>query len=254
VFSGNFAVFSLVLIGAGVGLIVSSVLNQIPGLKMKSGLHPRQVDSQPEQQTGSTRYLTDQNPIIRFLSLLAAGTLLFLLAWYIGYYLLPEGVFRGGAEAHMARSQLATRSASVFEEWSRIFMANLIPVLIILVGSLVIRINGLTFGYLVALFNLAGYGLFIGTNSFAIPYPERMAPSLDIFSRSGPYEMLALVLLATSTYFWPLYEIKHIFRTNPARVSQGRRFSWMDAVGIGVGIGILMAANWLEAGMIMSGG
>ena len=254
VFSGNFAVFSLVLIGAGVGLIVGSVLNRIPGWKMKSGLDPRQVDSQPEQQTATSRYLTDQNPLIRFLSLLAAGTLLFLLAWYIGYYLLPEGVFRGGADAHMALSQLATRSASVFEEWLRIFMANLIPVLILLLGSLVIRINGLTFGYIVALFNLAGYGLFIGTNSFAIPYSERMAPSLEIFSRSGPYEMLALVLLATSVYFWPFYDIKHIFRTNSERVSHGRRFSWMDAVGIGIGIGLLMAANWLEAVMVMSVG
>ena len=152
----------------------------------------------------------------------------------------------------MTRSQLTTTSASVFEEWTRIFTANLIPALLILLGSLLIRVNGISFGYIVALFNLVGYGLFVGTNSFAIPYPERLAPSFGIRSRSGPYEMLALVLLATSSCYWPFFEIKKIFRTNPERIERGPRFSWKDAAGVVIGISILMAANWIEASMIMS--
>jgi hypothetical protein len=115
-----------------------------------------------------------------------------------------------------------------------------------------IRVNGLSFGYIVALFNLVGYGLFVGTNSFAIPYPARLAPSFGILTRSGPCEMLALVLLATSSYYWPFFEIKKIFRTNPERLEHDPRFSWKDAVGVVIGISILMAANWMEAGMIMS--
>lgn len=252
VYSGNLAVFTLVLMGAGLGLLVGSILSKYPGLKTKSQLSAKQTDSQPARQTTLARYLTHPNPIVRFLSLLAFSTLLFLLAWYVGYYLLPEGIFRGGSESHMTRSQLTTTSASVFEEWTRIFTANLIPALLILVGSLLIRVNGFSFGYIVALFNLVGYGLFVGTNSFAIPYPERLAPSLEILTRSGPYEMLALVLLATSSYDWPFFEIKKIFRTNPERVEHGPRLSWKDAAGVVIGISILMAANWIEASMIMS--
>jgi hypothetical protein len=254
VFSGDPSVFSLVLVGAVLGFTVGVVLKRFPGLKTKSPAVLKEIEPRSTRQTGLMKYLAHENPIIRFASLVAVGILLFLPAWYIGYYLLPEGIFRGGAEAHMARSQLATSSASVFEEWTRIFTANLIPVLIILLGGLLIRVNGLTFGYLIALFNLVGYGLFVGTNSFAIPYPERLAPSLEILSRSGPYEMLALVLLATSSCFWPFFEIKRIFYTSVERVEHGPRFSRKDAIGFGIGLFILIAANWLEAVMIMSTG
>ncbi len=225
VLSGNLAVFSLVPVGAGVGLLVGAVWNKDPGLEMKARSTTKQTDSQPARQTTLTKFLTHPNPIVRFFSLLAFGTLLFLLAWYVGYYLLPEGMFHSAAEAQMTRSQLATASTSVFEERTRIFRANLIPVLLILLGSLLIKVNGFSFGYIVALFNLVGYGLFIGTNSFAIPYPERLAPTFQILSRSGPYEMVALVLLAVSSYCWSFFEIKKIFRTNPERVEQGPRFS-----------------------------
>jgi hypothetical protein len=115
-----------------------------------------------------------------------------------------------------------------------------------------IKVNGYSFGTIVALFNLVGYGLFIGTHSFAIPYPERLAPTVQILSRSGPYEMAALVLLAASSYGWSFFAIKKIFRTNPERVEQGPRLSWQDAVGVVLGISILMTANWVEASMIMS--
>lgn len=250
--SGNLAVFSLVPVGAGVGLLVVTLLHNYPGMNLKTRSSTKQADSQPARQTTLAKYLTHSNPIVRFLSLLGFGTLLFLLAWYVGYYLLPEGVFRSAAEAQMTRSQLATTSSSVFEEWTRIFRANLIPVLLILLGSLLVRVNGFSFGYIVALFNLVGYGLFIGTNSFAIPYPERLAPTFEILSRSGPYEMAALVLLAASTYNWSFFEVKKIFRTSPERVEQGPRFSWQDAVGVVIGIGILVTANWMEASMIMS--
>lgn len=252
VLSGNLAVFSLVIVGAGVGMLVGSIWNKVPGMKMESRSSTKQTDSQPARQATFTKYLTHPSLIVRILSLLAIGTLLFLLAWYVGYYLMPEGIFRSAAEAQMTRSQLATRAASVFEEWMRIFRANLIPVLFILLGSLLIKVNGFSFGYIVALFNLVGYGLFIGTNSFAIPYPERLAPTFQILSRSGPYEMVALVLLAATSYSWSFFEIKKIFRTNPERVEHGPRFSWQDAVGVVIGIGILMTANWAEASMIMS--
>jgi hypothetical protein len=252
VFSGNLSVFSLVLFGAGIGFVVGMILRRQQQAPAGSTVSIPSVRSQAERGPGSWKALSHPDPVIRFLSLLSVGALLFLLAWCVGYYLLPEGLFRGGADAQMVRSQLTGQSGSVFEEWTKIFRANLVPVLIILLGSLLVRVNGLSFGYLVALFNLVGYGLFIGTNSFAIAYPQRMAPSFEILSRSGPYEMIGLVLLASSTYFWSFFEVKRLFVTNPERVQQEDRFSWKDALGIGLALVILGAANWIEALMVMS--
>ena len=197
-------------------------------------------------------YLVHPNPIVRFGSLMVVGTLLFVFTWCIGYYLLPEGVFHSGADAHMARSQLTTQSASIFEEWTKIFKANLLVVLIILLGSLLIKVNGLSFGYFAFFFNVTGYGFFVGTNSFAIPYAERMTPSFDILSRSGPYEMTALAILAAATCFWPLFQIKRIFITGPERIDAAIRFCRKDTIGVALGLVVLGASNWIEATMAMS--
>ncbi|HSK66397.1 MAG TPA: hypothetical protein VK888_05675 [Anaerolineales bacterium] len=253
VYSGHLSVFSLVLFGAGAGFLVGLLLRKHPVLPHGSPVSRLPVQSRPEGRSRLMSYLSHSNPIVRFGSLLGLGASLFLLAWCIGYFLLPEGIFHGGADVDMLRKQLAAPSVSVFEEWTRIFRANLFAVLIILLGSLLMRVNGLSFGYLVALFNLIGYGLFIGTNSFAIPYPQRMAPSFEILGRGGPYEMIALVLIASATYFWSLFEIKRLFITNPERIRQRGPFSWMDGVGVGLGLVILACANWIEAMMVMSG-
>jgi hypothetical protein len=251
-FSGNLSVFFLVLCGAGTGFLVGQVLQKSPAVKSKLLAVFKHIDSQPERQGVLMKYLANPNPFIRFVSFMGVGTLLFLLAWCIGYYFLPAGAFHGGAEAHMVRGQLTAQSTSVFEEWTKIFKANLLVALIILLGSLLIRVNGLSFGYFAVFYNVIGYGLFVGTNSFAIPYPERMAPSFEILSRSGPYEMAALSMLAAATYFWPLFQIKRIFLTSPERVDTPFRFSWKDAIGVALGLAVLGAANWIEAAMAMS--
>lgn len=250
--SGNLYALTLVFLGAATGFAFGFILKRNPALKTWGSRILSRTHSPPYRQKKMMNLLAHPNPFVRFASLMAMGTLLFLFAWCIGYYVLTEGLFRAGANAHMIRTELVLQSESVFQEWIAIFRANLLPSLLIILGSLLIRVNGFSFGYLVALFNLVGYGLFVGTNSFAIAYTERMAPSFEILSRSGPYEMMALVLLATATYFWPLFEIKQIFITEPERVRQGPQFSWTDVVGIGFGLGILMAANWIEAMMVLA--
>lgn len=252
VYSGNLSVFSLILLGGVTGSLIGLILKQ------RSEMHPASVVTVEQIHSVSNRkwiwmsYLAHSNFIVRFGNLMVVCTLLFLLAWCIGYYLLPQGAFRSGADAHMVRAQLTAPSTSVFEEWTKIVRANLLVAVIILMGSLLVRVNGFSFGYFIVFFNVIGYGLFVGTNSFAIPYPERMAPSLEILSRSGPYEMMALALLAAATYGWPLFQIKRIFLTGPERVETTQRFSWKDAIGIALGLGLLMAANWIEASMAMS--
>lgn len=247
--------FLLIPAGAAAGFLVGLALTKrspAPGAAIepqvgKAGLHPlrRTLDL-------LANVLLNENLVVRFAGLLAVGCALFILAWVVGYAMLPEGALRAGAEAHMRRGALGGASQSVAEEWVKILRANLVPVLIIVLGSLLIRINRIPFGYLVVFYNLALYGLFVGTNSFAIPYAQRMAPSLAILGRSGPYEMAALTLLAAASASWSFFEVKRLFRTVPERVTPAPRFRLPEVVALVLGLGLMMAANWAEAAMIVS--
>lgn len=251
-FLGQPYAFALVPAGALVGLGAGAFLARNPNVerKLQAAMHTDRTKT--ARPNWFTKFLFHANLLIRLISLVIFGAGLLFVGWCIGYYLLPEGIFRGGAETQMVREALNTPSGSVLEEWTRLFKANILPAFIILVGSLLMRVNRVSLGYLTALYNIAGYGLFIGTNSFAIPMPFRMAPSLAIFERSGPYEMLALIVLAAASFGWSFFEIKHLFRTNPERVIPGPKISGYEIAAFFLGIVIMAAANWREASMVMS--
>jgi hypothetical protein len=82
--------------------------------------------------------------------------------------------------------------------------------------------------------------------------PARMAPSLDIFGRSGPLEMLSLILLAAATYSWSFFEVKQLFRSSPQSVRPRPRFAWVEISLFVAGLGVLAAANWIEASMVVA--
>lgn len=248
---GQFFMFALVPVGALMGFGAGYLLERNP-----SAIHWIQTKMNSKRVGhASANWLVNAllHPklLVRLISLTIFGLCLLGIAWSFGYYVLPEGIFRGGAETHMARGALNTTSSSVLEEWFKIFKANLLPVLLILGSSLLIRVNRFSFGYLIALYNIIGYGLFLGTNSFAIPMPVRMAPSLAVLERSGPYEMLALIMLAAASYGWSHFEIKRLFRTNPERVMPSPKIKMAEIVVSLLGIGILAASNWREALLVM---
>lgn len=250
-FVGQPSVFALVPAGALLGFGVGVFLARNPGVDRKLQEAMRSEKTKTTRPHWAAKYLFHPNFLIRLISLVVFGAGLLLVAWSIGYYLLPQGLFRGGAETQMARESLNVPSASVFEEWTKLFQANLLPALLILVGSLLMRINRLPLGYLTVWFNILGYGLFLGTNSFAIPMPVRMAPSLAIFERSGPYEMLALSVLAAASYGWSFFKVERLFRTNPERVIPAPKFTIVEIAAFLLGLLILAAANWREAEMVM---
>jgi hypothetical protein len=251
-FVGKLYVFSFILVGALIGFGVGEWISRGSVFHRNSQLAVISDHREVGQPGWLVNHLLHPNLLIRLAALLVLGSGLLLATWSIGYYLLPEGVFHGGAEAQMARGTLNTPSANGVEEWGKIFRANLVPVALILIGSLLIRVNGISFGCLVSLVNIIGYGLFMGTNSFAIPMPVRLAPSLEILQRSGPYEMLALVLLAASSYSWSFFEVKQLFRTNPSQVQPRPKIIGSEVGVFLLGIVILAAANWMEASMVMT--
>lgn len=254
VLTWNWLFFLLIPIGAAAGYLASIVLKGRSLAAERSGATPARSAAGSVVSGFSGWFgqmLLHRRLLVRFGSLLAVGFSLFVLAWLVGYTVLPEAALRGSAQAHMARGALDEVSQATSEEWCKIVRANLIPVLLIVLGNVLLRINGIPFGYLVALYNVGLYGLFVGTNSFAIPYAERMAPSLAILGRSGPYEMTALVLLAAASGLWSLFDVKRLFHTIPERVAPAPRVRLADILAIAAGLALMLAANWLEASMIL---
>ncbi len=248
---GRYFTFVLVPIGALVGFGTGYFLERNPSVTTRIQTMINSKSPRQARANWLVNALLHPRLLIRLISLTIFGSGLLMLAWSLGYHVLPEGLFRGGAGTHMVRSALNTSSTSVLEEWIKIFKANSLPALLILGSSLLIRVNRFSFGYLIAFFNITGYGLFLGTNSFAIPMPARMAPSLAVFERSGPYEMFALIMLAAASYGWSHFEIKRLFRTNPERITPSPGISMTEIIVSLLGIGILAAANWREALMVM---
>ncbi|MFN2323451.1 MAG: hypothetical protein ABR510_10900 [Trueperaceae bacterium] len=246
VFSWNPLALLLVPMGAAVGYLVSLAPPRVPQERAQS---ERIRLARVSARIGD--YLGHPNVLVRFLSLMILGTVLFLVAWTTGYYLLPEGAFHTGAEAQLASRGLSGIAETAFDEASGIFLHNLLPVVLIVLGNIALRVNGIPIGYVVPLFNLVGYGLFIGTNSFLIPYPERLAPTFAILERSGPYEMTALVMVAAATAAWSRYAVRRLFRTEPERLPGPPRVTWQQVAFLLLGIALLAGAAWREGMMIV---
>ena len=78
--------------------------------------------------------------------------------------------------------------------------------------------------------------------------PERMAPSLAILARSGPYEMIGFLLVAAATYNQSRFSLAK----DSHRITSVPRLSWEQWMGLGFGIAIILLAAWREAIMIMA--
>jgi len=187
---------------------------------------------------------------VRFLALYATASPLFVLAWILSYYLLPEGVLRGRTGAHFLAG---TRAASTFlGEWSRILFINItIGGLFIIVPNLIRSAGGYPLGYYVPLGWAMLYAGLLGTNSFGLPIPGgRLPPSFAVLVRSGPYEIAAFILLAAATYPISKYQIKGRWprqKLEPLVPHAGSCLSREERLGLVVAILVLLAANAWEA-------
>jgi len=189
---------------------------------------------------------------VRFLALFGLGAVLFTLTWTLSYFFLPEGVLRGRTgSAILAGDEAAD---SFIAEWLRIVALNLIGVSLVVVANRIYRYKGFPLGYLIPPAMLAMYATCLGTNSFSIPLPERMAPSLAIFGRSGLYEMAALTLVAVSTHSINLYKVTRFIPPTYEPIIPKPKFSLTieQWVGLGLAIAVLLAANAREAYMIVT--
>lgn len=175
----------------------------------------------------------------------------FLIAWVIGYDLMPEGVLRG----KFAGAALAGETAadSLIKEFVRIAAINLVMLVPILAGNWVFLHKEIPLGYVVPVVWAVIYAVVIGTNSTMIAMPERMAPSLQVLRRSGLYEISAYVLVAAASYGVSAYRVIRFYPPESEKIMPAPR--WLEAIdwqAMFIAIVLLLAANLWEAYQIIS--
>jgi len=165
--------------------------------------------------------------------------------------LLPEGILRGRtATAVLAGEDPAD---SILSEFLRIVFLNMFMIIIVIAANRTLVIHGFPLGYLPPLFMAALYAITLGTNSFSIPLPNRMAPSVEVLFRSGPYEITSYILMAVSTYKLPTNRFKRLIPPDSEPITPTPRFSKnIDWLGFAFAIVLMISANMWEAYQIIS--
>ncbi|GAB7093470.1 hypothetical protein JCM30237_06220 [Halolamina litorea] len=139
-------------------------------------------------------YVNHDDVLVRFVSLWLLVATVFTLSWVVSYYLLPQGLLRGGnpvAEAEYA--------GSVSREFLTLFGWN-VAVSLIAVAANTLRSVNTPMGYVIEVVQAPRYGAVWGTGSLAIGSGERIVPSLAVLvERSGPMEITAVVAIVVST-------------------------------------------------------
>jgi hypothetical protein len=197
------------------------------------------------------RLLRHETWYVRSLSLLGLAIALFVLAWTLSYYLLPEGVLRGRSGSALLTGDEAAPSFAL--EFLPIIAINLAMMGAVIFANRLLRVHGYPLGYLPPVIWSMSYAVTLGTNSFSIPLPEPMAPSFQVLGRSGPYEIAAYVLAATATYGVSANRFRRLVPPDSEPIKPTPEFAKnVDWVGLGLGVALLIAANAYEAYMIVS--
>lgn len=195
------------------------------------------------------KLLSSDKIFIRFLGLYLLSVVLLFISWFIAYYFLPEALLKGAIPFSRLAGDSAASSLTI--EFLKIFFLNLLASLTIILGNYILKVKYFSFGYLVPLAWTILYGITLGTNSFAVSISARMFPNLKVFLRSGPYEMMAAVLLAVATDCIAVNKSESFWQKSQPIVKAERqsmkKSNWMAVV---ISLLILAAAAFREAYMI----
>lgn len=139
-------------------------------------------------------YVNHDDVLVRVAALWGLCASLFLVAWTVAYYALPEGLLRGRSAAAV----IADPAGSLPAEFATIFAWNL-GVCVLIIAANTFRSVRTPMGYLVVLVVWLQGAVVWGTNSLLIQ-TGRLAPSLSVvLGRSGGFELTAYVGVAVAT-------------------------------------------------------
>jgi hypothetical protein len=204
--------------------------------------------------------LADAGVVVRTLWMYGLGTVLSNAAYLIGYYLLPEGLMRGGP--YVSAGEVAA-TGSFASEFAMTLVFNLgITVTLILLLNLNRVRGGLPLGYLLLVSYGLVSGLVAGTNSFvASNLRDYTAWDGNALGLSiGGLETLAFVLVAAATTPLGIYDYPSWWRWGGKWKAVKRkpfrevRLSRPEIVCLVIAVILLMVAAYRETVMALGAG
>ena len=139
--------------------------------------------------------LTHRSPLGRVLGGVVVALVLWFAAWAISYQVLSEGVLTQLMTSRVPDDVLRAGPSLAFS----IFGWNLLFGVGAIVAGSFFAIGPISLGYFAPWWWALGYGVALGTNSFVVTVPGKIAPRLDIlWQHIGAPEILAYILVAAA--------------------------------------------------------
>jgi hypothetical protein len=195
-----------------------------------------------------------ENVFKRVLWLYGLYSLLNIVSFLSGYYLLPEGFMRGSP--YSAIGAFVASATSFWGEFGLTLLFNLGTVIVVCILTNLQQLKGIPIGYIVPIVLGITSGLVSGTNSFAASDLKQfnawdgMALGMSI----GGVEMLAYVLVISATANIGLYNYGSLLQWEGEKIKNLRdiRLSATETFCLCLGILMIVIAAYRETVMAMN--
>jgi hypothetical protein len=195
-----------------------------------------------------------ENVFERVLWLYGLYSLLNIVSFLSGYYLLPEGFMRGSP--YSAIGAFVASATSFWGEFGLTLLFNLGTVIVVCILTNLQQLKGIPIGYIVPILLGITSGLVSGTNSFAASDLKQfnawdgMALGMSI----GGVEMLAYVLVISATANIGLYNYGSLLQWEGEKIKNLRdiRLSATETFCLCLGILMIVIAAYRETVMAMN--
>jgi hypothetical protein len=195
-----------------------------------------------------------ENVFKRVLWLYGLYSLLNIISFLSGYYLLPEGFMRGSP--YSAIGAFVASATSFWGEFGLTLLFNLGTVIVVCILTNLQQLKGIPIGYIVPILLGITSGLVSGTNSFAASDLKQfnawdgMALGMSI----GGVEMLAYVLVISATANIGLYNYGSLLQWEGEKIKNLRdiRLSATETFCLCLGILMIVIAAYRETVMAMN--
>jgi hypothetical protein len=202
----------------------------------------------------TTQIRLQENIVKRILWLYGLYTLLNMVSYLSGYYLLPEGFVRGSP--YSAIGSFVASATSFWGEFGLTILFNLGTVLVVCMLTNLQQFKGIPIGYIVPVILGITSGVVSGTNSFSASDLKQfnawdgMALGMSI----GGVEMLAYVLVISATANIGLTQYRSLWQWQGEKIKNLRdiRLSASETFCLCLGILMIVIAAYRETVMAMN--
>jgi hypothetical protein len=195
--------------------------------------------------------LSHRDPLRRSLGAVGIALVLWFGAWVASYLFLAEGVLRELMSARIPDGIIHAGpglGVTIFE-WNLLFGVGAV-----IVGSF-FAIGRISLGYFAPWWWALGYGVALGTNSFVVTVPGKIAPRIDVlWNHIGAPEMLAYLLVAAALAHIHMWRPRRWYDLKLARVRQiaDIRLRASELGFVGGAIGLLFWTAHIEAAAVIA--